>query len=344
MTRLTQVFLKPGWYKIGNRMQEFTANDLDLLVERTATMLSAGIRIPLWGAHKSPGSLDGGPQPEENSAVDNLGWMIGVRQLEDGSLEQTLEVLDDEAATAIESGRVQFTSPEIGPYTDGLGREFGVVIRHMALTATPRNPEQGAFQPVLQFSLDDQLHPRSTTTKLIEALAARGVLLDEQWTNTAAGLEQLLEAIEANLPLPTESEPSETTETTDDTASSLQFSEPAQAAIDAQMQQVARLQAQLDQQHRTQLTRRFAGLPLPLREFCQRKAESVQFSETGSDAPNVSLTEVADLFRQVLPGSMQLPDNDLRELSPSAELLGEEPDPQNDQLTDAVLRSIGIGR
>lgn len=158
MKRLKQIFLKPGAYRVGERMLTYTAEDLRTIAANTKKLLASGIAVPLWAAHKMAGSPEGGPQQFSNApATDNKGWMADVRQLPDGSLEQTLEVLDDEAAKGIDSGSIRFTSPEIGDYIDGLGRDFGTVIRHMALTPTPRNPQQGPFQPVVQFSLSDRI-------------------------------------------------------------------------------------------------------------------------------------------------------------------------------------------
>ncbi|MBI1249063.1 hypothetical protein GC197_14625 [bacterium] len=334
MTQLTQVFLKPGRYSIGGQMKEFTARHLADLSLNTRRLLAAGIRIPLWSAHKPAGSVEGGPRIEAMAATDNLGWMTDVRQLPDGSLEQTLEVLDEQAAAGIASGRIQFTSPEIGPYIDGLGRAFGQVIRHMALTATPRNPEQGSFQPILQFSLEDRIEepsmPQTTDTnspspesQIVDAIAELGGELPLDWTADEEGLMLLLDNLWAITEGELEEQPP------------IQFSEEAQATID-------RLQAQLDQGHRAALSSRFAKLPLPLKQFCETKLETIQFSETGSAEPNVSLSEVADLFRQVLPNSMQFGHDDLQEVPPSTRLLGEEDSEESDNLTNAVLKSIGL--
>lgn len=154
---LSQIFLRPGSYRTGEGMKTFTSEDLSRLASNTRKLLAAGIKVPLWPAHTSPGDPAGGPQQFGNApATDNKGWLVDVKQLADGSLQQTLDVLDDETEKAIKNGKIKFTSPEIGEYTDGLGRFFDTVIRHMALTATPRNPNQGPFVPAVQFSLGNR--------------------------------------------------------------------------------------------------------------------------------------------------------------------------------------------
>lgn len=155
VTTLKQVFLYPGDYRVGGQILSFTRKELSDLAANTKRLLASGIRVPLWPVHTPPGDPSGGPQDSstgERNALTNKGWMVDVQQLSDGSLQQTLEVLDDETTRAIKSKRVRFTSPEIGEYIDGIGRSFKTVIRHMALTATPRNPKQGEFVPVVQFS------------------------------------------------------------------------------------------------------------------------------------------------------------------------------------------------
>lgn len=135
-------------------MIPFDRDDLAILADNTRSMLRAGIHVPLWSVHTPPDDAGGGPQLSRMDARDNRGWLKDVVQLEDGSLEQILEVADEDAAHGIESGTIRFSSPEIGEYVDGLGRNFGTVIRHMALVGNPRNPNQGPFETI-QFSLDD---------------------------------------------------------------------------------------------------------------------------------------------------------------------------------------------
>ena len=204
---MSQIFLKPGCYRTGKGMRSFTREDLGRMASNTMKMLAAGIRVPLWPFHTSPGDPAGGPQQFSNApATDNKGWMVDVQQLADGSLQQTLDVLDDETAAAIRSKKIRFTSPEIGEYTDGLGRFFGTVIRHMALTATPRNPNQGPFVPavqfslgrpakhVLQFSLDDlvqEKRPMTTTTANPDMPTAKSCPTPQQITSVTSKLRKL---------------------------------------------------------------------------------------------------------------------------------------------------------
>lgn len=230
MTQLSQVFLRPGRYRVGDQLRAFAREDLSRLVANTKKLIAAGIRIPLWSHHTPPGDPDGGPQQFSNApATDNKGWLVDVKQLADGSLEQTLDVLDDETAKAIRSKKIRFTSPEIGEYTDGLGRYFGSVIRHMALTATPRNPNQGPFVPAVQFSLgsrsanaiqfslaDLQPERKTMTTNpdmptakscptpeqvksVTSKLAKLGIVLPQSWQPTISGFLALDSALATKL-------------------------------------------------------------------------------------------------------------------------------------------------
>jgi len=167
MKRVNQVFLRPGWYRVGARMVRLASEDLSQLASNTKKMLESGIRIPLWPSHCQPGDANGGPQTETCDASENKGWLVDLEQLADGSLQQTLEVTDEKIAGAMEKDSVRFTSPEIGKFVDGIGRDFGIVIRHVALTATPRNPNQGPFETVLQFSLSELVPAESEIESLL---------------------------------------------------------------------------------------------------------------------------------------------------------------------------------
>lgn len=204
MQRLKQIFLEPGNYRVGNRMVTVTREYLAELVANTKAVLAAGISIPLWAVHKKLLDPAGGPCQFSNAdARDVMGWLVDVEQLPNGSLQQTLDVTDEQAASSIKSGSIKFTSPEIGEYTDGLGRHFGNVIRHMALTNTPRNPNQGSFTPAtqfslsgLQFSLDDKETTVMQSTQrddsaMRQALSHLGVKLSKTW-RYETGYDELL--------------------------------------------------------------------------------------------------------------------------------------------------------
>lgn len=148
--------LKPGVYRVGKKFLELTQEDLGSIARNTQAMLAAGVHVPLLPSHTKPGADNGVPQFSRSNADarSNCGWMTGVEQLEDGSISPTIEVTDEKSQKGIEDGSIKFTSPDIHEFTDGKGRNWGTVFRHLAFTPTPRNPDQGPFE-ALQLSLDD---------------------------------------------------------------------------------------------------------------------------------------------------------------------------------------------
>ena len=163
MPLVEQEFLKPGSYRIGGELRQYSTDDLKAYKDGTVKAIKAGLRIPVLSKHAELGSPEGGPQPaggDGASALDNVGWLQDIKQTKDGALVSIMDVTNADAQKRIEDGSVKFTSPELTEdFTDGKGRSFGRMIRHMALTPTPRNPDQGNFKPApgeaVQFSMDD---------------------------------------------------------------------------------------------------------------------------------------------------------------------------------------------
>lgn len=155
MTVFSQLFLKPGTYRVGKRAHTLSRADLADYVSGTRKALKAGLHVPVLTAHTNPGDPDGGPQVSR-SALDCKGWLKGLTQRKsDGALVSKLDITDPTATEAIKNGSVKFTSPEmVEGFTDGTGRKFGRIFRHFALTPKPRAPAQGPMV-AMQFSLDD---------------------------------------------------------------------------------------------------------------------------------------------------------------------------------------------
>jgi hypothetical protein len=166
-TLLEQEFIKPGPYRIAGELREYSREDLKAYKDGTIAALAAGVPIPLLEAHAPAGVEEGYPasDKDKDSAFKGRGWLRDLKQKEDGTLVQVIEVTDPEARKGIKNGSIRFTSPEFREnYTDGKGRNFGRMIRHVALTAKPRNPDQGPFAVIaaatpfgecVQFSDDD---------------------------------------------------------------------------------------------------------------------------------------------------------------------------------------------
>lgn len=171
-----QGFLKPGFYRVGGRLRNVSARKLGGYMNGTRRMLADGLSVPVFEKHEIPGSDEGGPQlrREDIPATKVKGWLSSVSQDHNGALDWKFKATDPETAKGIENGSIRFSSPELmDDYHSGNGTHYGPVIRHMALTPTPRNPDQGPMQidekpiqfgedeavyelpSVVQFSMDD---------------------------------------------------------------------------------------------------------------------------------------------------------------------------------------------
>ncbi len=145
-------FLKPGVYRFGKRLVEITKGELRKIANATNRMLKQGIAVPLLDGHADPGKV--GPGVGSRKASEGVGWIKYIQIEKDGCLSQRLNVTDTGIREKAQDGSIRFSSPEIGAYVDGTGKDHGTVIRHMALTPAPRNPDQGELM-CLQLSEDD---------------------------------------------------------------------------------------------------------------------------------------------------------------------------------------------
>lgn len=151
-----------GRYRVAGQPRTFTREELGEYVNGTKAAMAAGIAIPALKKHAPPGADD--HVTAQFSATDGAGWLKGIEQDADGALEFELDVPDDIKAE-IDAGKIKFTSPEFRPsFIDGKGRSFGKVVRHIAFTPFPRNPDQGKLESIamsdcVQCSDDDYEGP-----------------------------------------------------------------------------------------------------------------------------------------------------------------------------------------
>lgn len=155
MVRVTQRALKPATY---DRVGAYGRDRIAKVARETNRLLKVR-RIPLLDFHTKPDDPRGLPHDPAGASEISKGWVAGVRQTSDGWLEYDLEVTDPKAAEAMQSGSVQFTSPQLSKdFPDGIGGRYEEAVTHVALTPHPRNPEQGRFifdGSTAQFSLED---------------------------------------------------------------------------------------------------------------------------------------------------------------------------------------------
>lgn len=134
-------------------MRPYPRERLQRYAENTNKAIQSGLAVPFLDKHAD---VDADP----NSALATKGWVQRFNVTDDGWLAFDMEVTDPATGAAIENKSIRFTSPEFRDgFVDGKGTLHGDIIRHVAATPTPRNPDQGAIMSlpsgVARFSIDD---------------------------------------------------------------------------------------------------------------------------------------------------------------------------------------------
>jgi len=134
-------------------MRPYPRERLQRYAENTNKAIQSGLAVPFLDKHAD---VDADP----NSALATKGWVQRFSVTDDGWLAFDMEVTDPATGAAIENKSIRFTSPEFrDDFVDGKGKLHGDIIRHVAATPTPRNPDQGAIMSlpagVARFSIDD---------------------------------------------------------------------------------------------------------------------------------------------------------------------------------------------
>lgn len=159
-TTFKQIFMEPGRYEVDGLPFDLSADSLKKYVENTREMMEAGgLAIPVLYRHAEESEEWGTPQAEqlpEEDARNIAGWVRNLATDANGAAVWEYEVSDPETAEKIANKSIQHVSPEFQAeysaegnklqprdFIDGKGRNWGPIIRHFALTAKPRNPDQG---------------------------------------------------------------------------------------------------------------------------------------------------------------------------------------------------------
>ena len=179
MAKFTQQFFQPGWWNVGGKPMRFTKGELSDRCDNTDEFIKANPAggVPIFPKHPLAGSVGGGPRVADRDARDCLGWVDSTRMDAEGKCHVTYDVQDQRTIDGINSGTIRFSSPEFSTHDhkDSRGRNFGRIFRHFAMTAAPRNREQGKItsaqfsEDCIQFSEDDFM---GATKKDVEAKAA----------------------------------------------------------------------------------------------------------------------------------------------------------------------------
>ncbi len=132
---------------------DLTADDLAGFVADTKQVLDDGGLIPVYHKHVPANSPEDGPFFGSTQAESHnvLGWLTDLK-LDGSDLEYTLDITNPDTNRKIGEHTIRRSSPELDTaYWNG-PRNYGKVIRHVALTAEPRNENQSEFQALPQFS------------------------------------------------------------------------------------------------------------------------------------------------------------------------------------------------
>ena len=139
MARLRQKFLKPGYYgTAATGLRYLSADDLRRYATDTNAALKSGLPVPLLDEHCPPDGLDNG----KSDTFRTRGWLKSIVQNRDESLSYLANVTDDEAAKRIQDKSIKYVSPQLNPVFSKNGHDYGSIIRHLALTPKPVNPDQ----------------------------------------------------------------------------------------------------------------------------------------------------------------------------------------------------------
>tara|TARA_R110000803_G_scaffold12414_3_gene35864 strand:+ start:832 stop:2097 length:1266 start_codon:yes stop_codon:yes gene_type:complete len=139
---------EPGTFGQKNPVT-FDKSRVETLCENTARLLSTGAGIPIFDDHPQTNHQSRGPQIDKRSktkkAINAVGWLRGIEMV-DGVVNWDMDIQDPDYSAAIKNKTIRRSSPEIGSYRKNFknskGENFGEVIRHVALTAFPKNQGQ----------------------------------------------------------------------------------------------------------------------------------------------------------------------------------------------------------
>ncbi len=109
-------------------------------------MLSAGLSVPIPLEHQPEAKPQTAAQKAAQQLRDHTGWMHDYK-MKGGALFGVLDIQDEEIAKKLPR-TIRYTSPYIGSFTDGDGKNWHGVITHLALTSRPRIKRQEPFASI----------------------------------------------------------------------------------------------------------------------------------------------------------------------------------------------------
>jgi hypothetical protein len=178
MAKFRKNIVKPSVYRVntkeGKQIRAVSSEFLKEVCENTREMMAAGIKVPAPYAHKNENGIYPGPVLEqEGKEVDaktleptvwssdfNAGFWNEFT-LDDTSIAGVLDSSNSDIGETIKDTSI-YVDPE---FTDGLGRTWKNVIRHVALVTNPVEPYQDNFTKIeegehalaMSFSMSDEV-------------------------------------------------------------------------------------------------------------------------------------------------------------------------------------------
>ena len=135
----------PGVY----RGKPFTKALLEEYAESTNRAIAAGIPIPLLKRHAPIDANDSATQ--QFADVEGVGWVKRVGVNDQGALWWEADGVPADVEQAVKDKRHRYTSPEFRPRyeSDKKGVFSGKLIRHIAFSIRPGNPQQGPIESTM---------------------------------------------------------------------------------------------------------------------------------------------------------------------------------------------------
>lgn len=153
--------LTPGRRCVGftpegkKRFKTFTPEYCRNQFQRNSAMVAAGVPLPVSWEHRD--DVQAGRMSrkdiENKRAKWTAGWVESFEAVKggNGAFDAIVQIPDETEGKQAE--KVRFCSPQIGPVTDGNGREWGRAFQHLALTPRPRQHPQPPIQRLSQGGL-----------------------------------------------------------------------------------------------------------------------------------------------------------------------------------------------
>ena len=183
MTKFRKTIVKPSVYRVntkeGKQIRAVSSEFLKEVCGNTKKMMEAGIKIPAPYAHKDENGVYPGPLLEQDGkevdakTLEPKVWSSDINagfwdnfELDEESIAGVLESPNDDIGETIKDTSI-YVDPE---FTDGLGRTWKNVIRHVALVTNPVEPYQDNFTRIsedehalaMSFSMADEVGGQTT--------------------------------------------------------------------------------------------------------------------------------------------------------------------------------------